>query len=443
MKNLLIIISLLICSLSFGQITTVTNDGKTYIFKGKTNVSIALEDVVIKPDTVKVYQANYYASPNGNDSNPGTIDKPFASLNGVWKVIKAGDLVYLRGGTYAFNTQQRLTGKSGAAGNLIKIWAYPGETPIIIKGSNYTALSGIEFYGNNYIHIKGLEITGFKQSTKGENNKGFAAWNSNNCIFEQINYHHNSFGFLLDNGSNNNLILNCDSHHNYDPYTASPYDNSDGFEIVTTIGTTNTIRGCRSWNNSDDGYDCYRSDGNIIIDKCWAWNNGYREDGMTAGGNGWGFKLGITLSNLNNQVLRTMTNSIAFKNRGGGITQGDANCIMHIFNNTTYSNRGARYTTGISFGEVDGIAHIIRNNISFDEMLTYSVKRGSIHDHNSWNSGVTLTAADFISLNTTGVDGARNFDGSLPVLNFLRLAPGSDLINAGVNLGYGTNIGTY
>jgi hypothetical protein len=46
-----------------------------------------------------------------------------------------------------------------------------------------------------------------------------------------------------------------------------------------------------------------------------------------------------------------------------------------------------------------------------------------------------LNDADFQSLDTTGITGARQADGSLPELKFARLVSTSDLIDAGVNVG--------
>jgi len=47
-------------------------------------------------------------------------------------------------------------------------------------------------------------------------------------------------------------------------------------------------------------------------------------------------------------------------------------------------------------------------------------------------------------VDTTGVSGARQSDGSLPDLDFLKLAPTSDLIDKGViNVGYGITVSSY
>ena len=38
-------------------------------------------------------QKTYYMDPEGSDSNPGTSDKPFATLVKVQEVVVAGDVV--------------------------------------------------------------------------------------------------------------------------------------------------------------------------------------------------------------------------------------------------------------------------------------------------------------------------------------------------------------
>jgi hypothetical protein len=50
-------------------------------------------------------------------------------------------------------------------------------------------------------------------------------------------------------------------------------------------------------------------------------------------------------------------------------------------------------------------------------------------------SSFTTTAADFVSLDTTGVRAPRKPDGSLPDITYMHLTPGSDLINNGTNVG--------
>ena len=64
-----------------------------YIFSG----------VIYLLTTSQTGAATYYVATTGNDANPGTITQPFASMQKGVNVAVAGDTVYLRGGTYAFN----------------------------------------------------------------------------------------------------------------------------------------------------------------------------------------------------------------------------------------------------------------------------------------------------------------------------------------------------
>src|SRR5690606_17111629 len=43
---------------------------------------------------------DYYVAVDGKDSNPGTIDEPFATMQRAIEAAEAGDLVYVRGGVY-------------------------------------------------------------------------------------------------------------------------------------------------------------------------------------------------------------------------------------------------------------------------------------------------------------------------------------------------------
>ena len=74
--------------------------------------------------------ATYYIAPSGSNSNPGTQARPFATLQKAHDIANPGDIIYMRGGTYFFSTQTTLT-RDGTSGNLIKVWAYPGEKPVI------------------------------------------------------------------------------------------------------------------------------------------------------------------------------------------------------------------------------------------------------------------------------------------------------------------------
>jgi uncharacterized repeat protein (TIGR02059 family) len=198
----------------------------------------------------------------------------------------------------------------------------------------------------------------------------------------------------------------------------------------------NTIRGCRIWNNSDDGIDLWNNNGNVIIDQCWSWNNGYREDGYTKGGDGGGFKFGATTTTSGTEFKRTVKNCVSVYNRSRGYNQNSANVKHYLYNNISYKNpEGMVFTTY-------NLANVFRNNIVFSSSNqnwsgTYS---NSVKDHNSYDAsispnGPTVSSSDFISLDSTGLSRSRQSNGALPSINFLKLASGSRLIDAGINVG--------
>ena len=248
----------------------------------------------------------------------------------------------MRGGTYEYTSTQNLSRKNGNSGNELKIFAYPGETPIIKRGSGFS-YSGdynpIVRFSGNYVHWKGLEITGNTQTKGSAIYTGMVAYASNNCIFELLNIHHNGMGFWLKDAisgadSDNNLFLNCDFHHNMDPLTTGdPYGNADGIGININIGNTVTLRGCRMYYNSDDGIDPFGSDATIIIDKCWAFYNGLQFDTFKFISPANGFKLGGTNSDHGNTVLFHVTNCLAYRNSWIGYNQNQSSAAIEAYNN--------------------------------------------------------------------------------------------------------------
>src|SRR5674476_1595095 len=392
--------------------------------------------------------ATYYVAPNGSDSNPGTLTSPFFTLNKAWTVVAAGDIIYMRGGTYHYGTTMNLlAGKSGTSGNTIKVWAYPGEFPVIDYAG--VSLSGqkiaLRLNSISYVHFKGFRIANMAQENTSNAwpHYGIILYNDiSNCIFEQLEVDHiGGTGFTIADRCNNNIFLNCDSHHHQDPYSAEPYGMSDGFESGShgaNTSTNNTFKNCRSWSNSDDGWDFRQADGVYTVDGCWSFRNGFIPGTSTAGGNGDGYKLGGKTSPSTNTILRTIKNSIAFENRATGITPepdvADNVFGLDVINCTSYKN-ARDLGEGINTGYYNNYTRV-RNTIAYANIHSNVwMQGGAVHDHNSWDIPKTVTDADFLSVNSTGTDGPRQSGGSLPVTNFLHLAAGSSLIDVGVNVG--------
>lgn len=76
--------------------------------------------------------ADYYVATDGSDTNPGTKEQPWKTIQYAADTLQPGDTVFIRGGTYRECVQPARGGTS--EDQRITYKAYPGETPII-KGS--------------------------------------------------------------------------------------------------------------------------------------------------------------------------------------------------------------------------------------------------------------------------------------------------------------------
>lgn len=393
----------------------------------------------------------YYVAPNGNDSAAGTQAAPWASIARAQSAAQAGDTVYFRGGRYSYTRANSACSsqtarvdaitlnKSGSSGNPIRYWAHPGEKPVFdfSRMTDNCRIKGFSVTGS-WLHLKGLEVTGVPQNNT-RNAESWGLWISgSNNTFEQLDTHHHMGTGLFVNGGSGNLVLNSDSHHNYDLRSSDgPGENADGFGAhYTPVGrAANVFRGCRAWWNADDGYDLISTYSPVIIEKSWAWRNGYVPGTTTPSGNGAGFKAGGYGAEWEaNAPKHTVRFSVAFLNKAAGFYANHHPVANDFFNNTGYGNHPNFNLRGIdSRGNAVGRGNL-RNNLAYTGTAT-SYLNGTNATHNSWNLGVPLSDSQFQSVSTSGWDAPRRADGGLPVLPHLRLAANSALIDKGTQVG--------
>jgi hypothetical protein len=439
-----------------------------------------------------VLAARFYVAPAGNDANSGTIQQPFLSIQRAQTAVAAGDTVYIRGGTYLMQNSQiaaysspyayiTLLNKSGSAtAGRINYWAYPGERPVFNyagvdpnvtnPGAPFAApyrLSAFEVTGS-YLYIRGLEVVGVRVPLVANNVNTLSICFSQsgaggNNIFEQLSMHDGqAIGFYLTRGPNN-LILNCDAYRNNDNVNTANTTGTAGGGNVDGFGnhpnnanyTGNVFRGCRAWQNSDDGYDCISAFATTTFENCWAFYNGYTQN-FVSRGDGNGFKAGGYGSTAYTSLPAVIpSNTVRFclsvRNKSNGFYSNHHLQGSTWYDNTAYQNatnfdmlnRKARNATDY-LTDVPGYGHVIRNNVSYlprsagRDIADYDPTPGvNTIDHNTFlNPSVTVAANDFLSLDTTQLRTPRQADGSLPLVNLLRPAPGSDLIDAGIDVGF-------
>jgi uncharacterized protein YjdB len=419
--------------------------------------------IIIALSTLVSAKTYYVAPTGGNNTYPGTIIQPWATWQKAFDSARAGDTVYFRNGvwyptTYAIHDPSTSHGYNGTYSDPICFFNYPGEVPVFDAtnfsgGTNYTILID----HSTYIKFRGLTIRNHAQTSAGQTIVGVTMANCGVIHLERVTSHNNGgHGFQVF-GYDTLTYLNCDSYNNADPLTNG--NTADGFAGGSGGTVNDTLKiayytGCRAWNNSDDGFDLGTTK-QFKLSNCWAFLNGYYSMGE-----GDGIKTNI--SEVRVPGKRRVENSISAFNKGGAFTHQNLNetfagPVVDWVNNTAYKCRDGLFFTGGDFVQSLGGGRVyFRNNIVYNmsgynaipfcwTSLAYFTQQANniimkLNDPYSDNwSAVTVTDADFVltdqTIGVAQMTASRKADGSLPDITFLKLAPTSDLIDKGVNVG--------
>jgi hypothetical protein len=407
---------------------------------------------------VPVFSATWFVATNGVDSNSGTISNPFATIMRAQSVAHFGDTVYLRGGTY-FLSNANLTWTNSAwaivnniTNNGISYLAYTNEDPIFnftnVQPSGYRVTAFLVM-SNNCV-FKGFEVVGVQVTipTVHTQSENFRVNGGNNNLFEQLSMHDGmGNGWYLTDGASN-LVLNCDAYNNRG-LDGGSIGNTDGFGChpAHTTGTGNRLIGCRSWFNSDDGYDCINAFAAVTFSNCWSFYNGYFTNFVASGGDGNGFKVGgygDSGGSFPNPIPRhTAEFLLSVRNHANGIYANHHLGGENFFNNTSYRNSTdynmlCSTNNSSSAGDVPGYGHVMKNNLGFKGSTEVSYLDTNQCDvtFNFFTLPVTVSSNDFMSLDESLLMAPRKADGSLPYIAFAQLVSSSDLVDAGTNIGF-------
>jgi pectate lyase len=404
------------------------------------------------------FAATWYVATNGLDASSGMSNAPFATIRRAQTAASAGDTVYLRGGTYFLNNSHlTITNSPWAVVNYItksgiSYIAYPGELPVF----DFSAVSpfgfrttAFEVIANSCV-FKGFDVVGVPIviTNAGTQSECFRVNGGSMNRFEQLRMHDgHGIGFYLTDGASN-LVLNCDAFNNSGVNSFS-HGNIDGFGFHSghTTSVSNVIRGCRAWFNSDDGYDLINNKAMVVIENCWAFWSGYFPDFSFTGGNSNGFKAGgygVAGGSYPTPVPRNVVRfCLAVHNRAIGFYANHHPDGLDWINNTAYLN-GTDYnmicnTNNVSItNDTPGFNMLMRNNLGYlgtKEVINLDTNKSDVA-FNFFSLPVTVSNNDFMSLDESLLTLPRNADGSLPYIALAQLVAGSDLVNAGTNVGF-------
>jgi len=387
---------------------------------------------------------SYFVSTAGSDSNAGTLAAPFATVAAAQSACTAssGDIVYIRGGTYSsFSDTTAYSGYDTAYWYIhqltksgITYMAYPDETPIFDFSSASTTLRvcGFRVTGASIV-IKGLTVTGTPVGSQKQSENFRIEGSTASCTFYDCICHDTAANGFYFTSSASGSCIRCDAYNNIGVVSVSA-GNTDGFGAH---GTGVVFKYCRSWHNSDDGFDCISSPGANTYDHCWAYNNGVN------GGDSNGFKIGGFGNGTDTSVLpstipaHTVKYCVSASNGSHGFyanhQPGQAATWTY---NTAYANSSGNYDMLERLSDMSadcsGYREILHYNIGYSgTIIKDDANTTENTTTNSWTlSGVTVDSSDFQSVDSTQLANSR-VGVEMPFVTFMHLTSGSDLAGLG------------
>jgi len=184
----------------------------------------------------------FYIAMNGSDSNDGSIDSPWVTLNYAVDQTQPGDTILIRGGFYHEGKFYINTG--GANGQFVTIKPYPGEKVTfgkadeevsIVADADYLRIEGLHFintklrttHGGEHHHIQFVN-----NHLKGDHGMGAIEFTADDGLIEgntiecDNKKHTHSHGIYLHFGKNNIVRDNYISNAPY--YNIHIYDEDKG-----------------------------------------------------------------------------------------------------------------------------------------------------------------------------------------------------------------------
>ena len=395
----------------------------------------------------------YFVAPDGNDATAdGSREHPYYNVQKAIDMVEAGDTIYMMAGTYRYTARLNARAVGRQQSGMIALFALDGRAVLDFSAMDLDDNNqGMRLTGS-YWHIYGIDICGAgdngllierdKPSGGGYAQVKDSTHLGHHNVIENCRFYRNrDTGLQMKNLAENNAVINCDAFLNCDPDNGD----ADGFAVKISHGTGNYFYGCRAWDNSDDGWDGFiKTDGGFpddittTFENCWAFHNGFLEDGQASSGNGNGFKLGSEYGR-NNVVLNRC---LAFENLNKDFDQNHNRGSMILNNCSGYSAKSSskgNYT--YRFYEAVAAGHEIRltNCVAISDGNP-DMKKSA---YGIWQvSGTMITSdlnclpADFRSIDWKEALADRAQDGTLPQVSFMFPAEGNTrLIDCGTPVG--------
>ncbi|MBN1361209.1 MAG: right-handed parallel beta-helix repeat-containing protein [Sedimentisphaerales bacterium] len=315
-----------------------------------------------------VHARDYYVSPQGDDSNPGTQDAPWQSVARVnAATLGPGDRVLLQGGRRFVGTIELGREDSGTADRKVVVTSY-GVGQAVIDGRNGRAFTA---NGCNYFVIRNLDVVGSGRKS-GNTEDGIHVVDAQGMEIDQVDVSGFRGNGLSADGVRDARITNVHAHET----------GAAGISVGYQRRSKNVYIGaCVARNNPGDPSNLTNHSGNgivvanvedAVIEYCEAANNGWD---MPRRGNG---PVGIWAWHGDRVVIQFC---ISHDNKspgddGGGfdLDGGMTNSVLQY--NLSYNNDGPGYFLCQFPGATVFRNNVVRYNISQNDGVKNNRRSG-------------------------------------------------------------------
>jgi Right handed beta helix region len=281
----------------------------------------------------------------GSDNNAGTRSAPLGSVGAAVAMARPGDTILLEPGVYKVKSSNAYgvrIQRDGTQDAPITLRAKSGEA--IIDCSGLTKAQSVYCFQveADWWRISGVAVTGATQNAKGAWAVGINLLDASHNILTSVRaYRNQGPGIAMIGNSHNNMLQDCESFANYDPRSNVPGGNADGVQI-SAIGRKqvgNVISRCEAYDNSDDGFDLWKAEAPVTIERSVSSRNGFVPGTSTKAGDGVGFKLGKNSSGPRHRIVRNR----AVNNRAAGFDRNGSQGEPIYVDNVAQGNGGGSY----------------------------------------------------------------------------------------------------
>jgi len=324
--------------------------------------------VVFNVNEVHAVGTTRYVATTGDDATgDGSIGNPWKSIRKANNMSVAGDVIYVRGGTYLFNGGNKtIINKNGTATDWITYMPYPGENVVldgmglpsadlnavvVIRYASYIRFSGFKIYNAtragvhvqykaNHIRIDNCSFWNISESAIAAGGEGSGLPVENISVeYNHLNWTENNWAGTAGDETisfGGISIKNCYIHHNTLRLSCKEnIDVKNGVSYVyihnNTINTTNPVKmvcGPTYYGGIGIYCDGYSKKNNYI----YIYNN-------MIWGNNTGINIGAELTSGSSQNISVYNNIINITNTPGhGIDLIDSGGKSLLKNVDIYSN---------------------------------------------------------------------------------------------------------